>query len=342
MAFTSFSFKLMVFNFILIIIILFYLHKLVVTNSLLQIITQYKTKGFFYKGLGGMSNIILGYYSCVYLSILMNRYFRMNYISILGKYYVMPKFFFANVSFKNIYVLNENKLIKQYLQLENKTNVLLSTCHDILENIIPLCILNITKCIFINLKSKNYIHEIYKLRKKLITELLIPNRKLEDIYSKFRNNNRGFLIGIHIRTSIYSDFKEKSNRFYNNKTEQKYFYAIDHVIKKYKNKNKILYIISDSSIIKYKFLKSYERFRYKNFYSYNTTISHNLNDFSIIEQYILSKCNVIIGSCSSTFTLVSVFRYLNSYYAIEGVKYSSRGIINGKCGYKLDYNHILF
>lgn len=54
------------------------------------------------------------------------------------------------------------------------------------------------------------------------------------------------------------------------------------------------------------------------------------------------KCNIIIGSWASTYTLLSVYRYLNEYYATGGVRYSSRGNIIGKCGYKLDYNHYLF
>lgn len=309
--------------------------------SLLKLITIFKTKGLFFRGTAGMSNNILGYYSSVYLSILMKRYFRMNYISKIEKYYKIPHIFFTNKSFSHFYNVNEINITMQYKLLENKTDIVLYTNHDILENIIPLCKLNITKCLYINIRKENYIHEVYKLRKKLITEFLIPKRILFNIYNNFKKDRTVFVVGIHIRTSIYSDFKEYSNLFYNSETEEKYYSAISYVLNKYKKKKKRLYIISDSSRIKYKFKKKYSKYVYKTFYN-NITISHNINDISIIEQYILSKCNVIIGSCGSTYTLLSVFRYLHEYYAIEGVKYHSRGRIKGKCAYKLDYNHFLF
>lgn len=289
-----------------------------------------------------MSNIILGYYSCVYFSILMKRFFKMNYIKKLGLYYKMPNSFFTNLTISNYELVDEIGIISQFLLLKNRTNVYLSTCHDILETIIPLCRKKIAKCIYINLKNKNYIHEIYKLRQKLITKLLIPKKLLLNEYTVYKEKNVGYLIGIHIRTSIYSDFKERSFRFYNNETERLYHKAIKYIIKKYENKNIKFYIISDSTKIKLKFIKQYNKFIQNNIITKKTKISHTINDVSIIEQYILSKCNVIIGSCESTFTLLSVFRYLHDYYAIEGVEYSSRGKIRGKCGYELDYNHHLF
>lgn len=289
-----------------------------------------------------MSNTIMGYYSCVYYSIMMRRYFKMEYINKLDKYYDIPKFFFTNTTHNKYEKVKERSIANQYKYLENRTNIFLTTCHDILEDIIALCKLNITNCLYINLMNKNYIHEIYKLRKKLIKELLFPKRLLLNIYSKFRNKNEGYLIGIHIRTSIYSDFREKSLRFYNSETEYKYIYAIEYILNKVKKKKFTLYIISDSTKIKNKFIKKYNKYIFKKINNYSERISHSINDLSIIEQYILSKCNVIIGSCASTYTFLSVFRYLNKFYAIEGLLYSGRGIIRGKCAYQLDYNHFLF
>lgn len=325
----------------IIIVLVFYVCYYAKNNSIVNIISHFTSLKLFYRGFGGMSNIILGYYSSVYLAIMMKRHFKMEYIYILNKYYKIPSILITNTTHTHFEVINEKGIKNQYLLLENRTNIYLTTCHDILEEIIPLCIINISKCIFINLNSKNYIHEIYKLRRKLIKELLIPKNILINIYTKFRKKNIGFLIGIHIRTSIYSDFKEKDLRFYDNKTDAKYYYAIDYIIKKYKHKNIKLYIISDSTKIKYIFKKKYKKYICKYIYNNISTISHNLNDLSITQQYILSNCKVIIGSCASTYTLLSVFRYLHNYYAISALAYSGRGKIQGKCGYKLDYNHIL-
>lgn len=331
-----------IYHILSIIILLCLFKSLYINVTFLNIVTKYKEKTLYYRGLGGMSNIILGYYSTVYLSILMNRNFKMKYIRKLNKYYKMPDIFFTNDTIKGYKIINENSITSQFAKVENDTFIYISTCHDILENIIPLCVLNITKCLFINLKNKNLIHELYKLRRQLIAELLVPKSTLLYTYKIFKKKNIGFLIGIHIRTSIYSDFKERDLRFYNNETEKLYIQVIDYVIKKYLRKNKKLYIISDSRNIKYKFKEKYNKYILKDIFSNNTIVSHSINDMSIIEQYLLSKCNVIIGSCASTFTLLSVFRYLNEYYAIEGLLYSGRGKIRGKCGYELDYNHHLF
>lgn len=247
----------------------------------------------------------------------------------------MPNFFFTNItSTKYIYV-NIKNLKSIYILLEHKINIFLTTYFDILEGIIPLCKSNITKCLYINIRHINNIHEIYKLRKKLINELLIPKKTLQNLYTRIKNDNKGFIIGIHIRTAIYSDFKENDYRFYNNETEHLYFHAIQNVLQKYKKKRKKLYIISDSTKIKYKFMKKYNKFVIIDMNLYNEKISHNINDLSIKEQFVLSNCNVIIGSCASTFTLLSVFRNLNDYYAIQGVN-------KGSCGYALDNKHLLF
>lgn len=339
---TNKIFSISYYNFIIILLLLLIYNYKVKEFSFLEIISYFKIKGLYFKGEGGMSNIILGYYSCVYLSIMMKRFFKMSYIIKLRKYYKMPYRFFTNISSNKFDRIYENKLTTQFVLMENKSYIFISTCHDLLELIVPLCRINIAKCVNIDLRRKNYIHEIYKLRKKLIEELLIPKRILLNTYNNFRKLNLGFVIGVHIRTSIYSDFKERDLRFFNNETERIYYNAIDYALKKYKRKRIILYIISDSSNIKYKFKKRYKYIIHKSINNKSDFINHNLNDLSIIEQYILSTCNIIVGSCASTFTLLSVFRYLQEYYAIEGVKYSNRGMIKGRCGYELDYNHYLF
>lgn len=310
-------------------------------NSITYSLSLYKDYSLFYNGVGGMSNIILGYYSYAYLSLLMNRFYKVNDLNfkIINLYYHIPKIFLIKNSSSN-YIYVKKISLKIFNRFKSEKIIRLSSCHDILEFCVYLCNRNLLVCKFINSKSNNIVHEIYKLRKKLLNELLPPRKSLKSIYNNFKNKNVGLIVGVHIRTAIYSDFHEKDYRFYNNNTEKLYNAAIKYVINKLKYNIFSLYIISDSSKIKREFNKEYSK--YKSFSLIeNITISHSVNKYSLIEQYILSECDIIIGSCSSTYTLLSVFRYLKEYYAIEGLKYSIRGKIKGKCNYELDFNHHL-
>lgn len=302
---------------------------------------RYKNYKMHFKGMSGMSNIVLGYYSCAYLSLVMKRLYKISSLYLLDNYFNIPKLFIENNTLLNYKYINDIS-INLYCSFSNHLDVAVTTCHDILESTVNLCRAGVAKCYIINIFNNNYIHEIYKLRKKLLQELLYPKSILINVYKNFKKNNPGFIIGVHIRTSILSDFHEKSKRFYDNITELLYHKAIKYVSNKYRNKKIKIYIISDSSLIKNKFMKIYKNNTYENILYKRTKISHNINDISIKEQYILSKCDVIIGSCASTYTLLSVFRYLHEYYAIAGLQYSNRGFIKGMCGYSLDYNHQLF
>lgn len=74
-------------------------------------------------------------------------------------------------------------------------NIFVFTHHDLLESSIELCKMKILKCI------------------------IIFRRSLNNIYKEFSSSNNQYVVGLNIRTSIYSDFKEKCYMFYNNETE---------------------------------------------------------------------------------------------------------------------------
>lgn len=310
-------------------------------KQILNTLLGFKKNGLHFRGLGGMSNIILGYYSSAYLSIIMKRYYKFCNINNLKKYYCFHQAFFTNdTCISSKYITNISQ--QEYILFKPKKNIYISTFYDILESCIELCLNKITRCYFINIYSTNILHEIYKLRKKLLYELLPPNRKLTETFKTCIGNRNYFLVGIHIRTAIYSDFGENERRFYNNHSKELYFKAINYVITKYDSMKLRLYIISDSSKIRDMFSKKYKKYLSHCDINKNKKINHNINEVSVKEQYILSKCNVIIGSCASTFTLLSVFRYLHEFYAIEGVNYPLKGKIKGKCCYKLDSTHHIF
>lgn len=167
---------------------------------------------------------------------------------------------------------------------------------------------NLTNNLKILIKQKQ--KEQITLEMLLHQIFLKPTKDITNYIKTFKKyTKKYYVIGIHIRTGYLSDFGEKDKRFYNNNTISLYKSIINNIINKYKTSR--LYIISDSTLVRQYLSKLYKN-KLLNLLipgkiCHARSSMRGNQEFNecvvklIAENYILSECNVIIGSRKSTY-----------------------------------------
>lgn len=237
------------------------------------------------------------------------------------------------VSFRSIFIVNWKQLLYYYklpinIFISAKNNCLLRTFNrkniNVLEDLKKGHSIKIytyhsyTSYITLFYNITNQIKENIKKNKRKYTDVdmyiqdkfLVPTTYIYQYINDFKKKKKDFyIIGVHIRTGYLSDFGEKDNRFYNNNTLIKYIKTINRIVKS--NNFPKIYIISDSTKIREYLITLYHRLIF-NFTipgkichsGYSMHKNKNINECIIklvAENYILSECNILIGSRRSTY-----------------------------------------
>lgn len=188
-------------------------------------------------------------------------------------------------------------------------------------------------CHIISLKDDNVINKYIPTRKKQVNTCefteefrkylnkLKPKKNILEKISSVVNSFNGKILGIHIRTTDTINRKDKTETYHDKLcglrtggfSNVDYFTAIKYIEKFLKNNQEWkIYLSVDCHIIeklftnkfKNKILKLEEPFgeTYESKFDMN---SHNGIKNGICEMYILSKCNKIVGTPSSSFSLMA-------------------------------------
>lgn len=216
---------------------------------------------------------------------------------------------------KSLFIQHHNRIKTNTYNRKNNTilnllkineSIAIYTFHSFTNSVLQYY--NLTKNLKILIKQKQKYH--ISLDMILQKIFLQPTERINNYIRQFKYyTKRNCIVGIHIRTGYLSDFGEKDKRFFNNKSIALYINTINRVISKYRNCK--LFIISDSTIVKDYFFSIYKNRILK--YTISGKICHaryamhgdvKLNECVvklIAENYLLSECEIIIGSRKSTF-----------------------------------------
>lgn len=221
-------------------------------------------------------------------------------------YFHFPKFLFIqNYNLFNTVVFNrKNSSILNLLR--RNISIKIFTYHSFTSSV--LYYYNLSNHLKLLMKEKQY--KNMNLDNILSLIFLKPKDNINKHLKKFKKiSKRDYILGIHIRTGYLSDFGEKARIFFSNKSISLYIKNINRIINKYKKYK--LYIISDSTLIKEYFTTLYKHRVLK--FSIPGKICHakdgmhgkkELNECVvklIAENYVLSECNILIGSKRSTY-----------------------------------------
>lgn len=283
--------------------------KFVHINSL-----RYKTAIFFYPFIGcGFANKITALVSSFLLSFLSSYpVYIIKWYDLLY-YYRLPRSMFLQVSYINQLVTFNRKNTTILTLLNKNISIKIYTYHSFISSVVLRY--NLTKDL-INIVKKESNKGI-RLESFLHNIFLRPsNHIIENINKFIKIKMNLYTIGIHIRTGYLSDFGEKDFRFFNNNSIATYYNKINSLL--LDNKYSKLLIISDSSVIRRQFIEKYNK------YILNFTIHGNIcharysmhgkakeNECVvklISENYILSYCNILIGSKKSSYFSLACMR----------------------------------
>lgn len=278
---------------------------------------NYKNKNsyiLYYPFIGcGYANKIPTLVSSLFLSLVsFHPIYIVSWPQLLFYLYLPKSIFIHKYNLTNVKVYNgKNKSILNLLK-ENVT-VKIFNYHSYTKDI--LCFYYLTYKLNLLIKGKK--NKIVALDNVLNLIFLKPKENINKYINHFiRITKKDYIVGIHIRTGYLSDFGEKGRIFFNNNSTSLYIYYIKRVVKMY-NKCKI-FIISDSTVT-----KEYFSILFKNRilnYSIPGKICHAKDTMHsgatynqcvvklIAENYILSKCNILIGSGRSTYFAIACKR----------------------------------
>lgn len=220
---------------------------------------------------------------------------------------------------KSMFIQHYNNTNTYTYGIKNRSNI---TILDLLKNNYTIKIYTIhrfTTFVLYYYNLTNNLKMIIKEKQKeyvtldgLLYQIFFrPTKSITNYINIFKRHAvKKFIVGVHIRTGYLSDFGERDRRFYNNNSMALYINTINRIINSHTNSK--LFIISDSSTIKNNLSNIYKRYLVK--YSIPGEICHARRDAMhgnmklnecvvklITENYLLSECNVIIGSDKSSY-----------------------------------------
>lgn len=146
----------------------------------------------------------------------------------------------------------------------------------------------------------------------------IISNKVEKFIKKINNN---YIIGLHIRTGIYADFKEYAPWFGGINSTNKFIQLVLNETK-YHNNTKWI-VCADSSHITKQFKIIYKKYilNYNDYFNYPASLKHSrdyiLKKYNIyassvlIEIELLSKCNYLLLSAGSMVSRMAYIRNIN-------------------------------
>lgn len=258
----------------------------------------------------GYGNKIRVLISCIILSLVsFHPLYIINWPQLL-LYFHLPKSMFIryyNNANTNVYCINNICNTKILNLLKNNYTIKIYTIHRFTTSILHYYNLTNNLKFFVKEKQKEYI----TLDGLIYQKFFIPTKTITNYINNFKRHiTKNFIVAAHIRTGYLSDFGEKDRRFYNNNSMDLYINTINRYIKSHVNSK--VFIISDSSTIKNYFSNIYKKYLIK--YSIPGKICHarretmhgnmKLNECVvklITENYLLSECNIIIGSIKSSY-----------------------------------------
>lgn len=266
-----------------------------------------KSRILFYPFIGcGYSNKIPTLLSSILLSLVSyHPMFIINWSQLLYYFHLPKSLFLQNYIFSNTVTYNRNnKSILNLLKIG--ITIKIYTFHSYSSYV--LLLYNLTNNLYKLIQNGNNKH--ISLEMILEKEFLKPTNVILRYIKSFKQKAKNYyIIGIHIRTGYLSDFGEKDSRFFNNQSFSLYINAMNRIINQtVKSK---LFIISDSTVTKKYLFKKYRNILLN--FDIPGKICHardsmhgklELNECVvklIAENYILSECNIIIGSGRSTY-----------------------------------------
>lgn len=286
-----------------------------------MMINKIKNKSIilFYPFIGcGYANKIPTLISSILLSLVsLHPVYIVNWKDLSYYFYFPLSLFIQRYVYNNYYIYNrKNSTILSLLKFN--ITIKIYTYHTFSKSV--LSYYNLTPNLKIVLKQRQ--KEFITLDMLLNQIFLKPTNIINNYIKHFQKYRRKYnIIGVHIRTGYLSDFGEKDHRFFNNNSIALYIHTINKTINK--NNKSMLYIISDSTLIREYLYKIYKN-RVVN-YTVPGKICHARESMHgklevnkcvvklIAENYILSECNTIIGSGSSTYFAMACKRKRINY-----------------------------
>lgn len=290
----------------------YYIKNNIIRHYIIQNIKIKKKIIFSVSKRSGMCNNLRGIISTIFLSYLYRINFILNGWSSIIHYFnfpvelIMNDYITVNITFKrfnrNIYsLLEKENIIINIVDIYGYVDILLNNKNKYKEIIQFKKLYNKNK-----ITSKDVHSIIYK-------EFFSPSNRVLFYLNLFnKNRNKRDVVGIHIRSGLFSHYRENYfqnvdiNFFYKTAREAMNNYSISYV-----------FPISDNihflNAVKYYFKKSIINIQFKGkiIHSKFSLYKNNVNNDSlriVSEFIILSSCNFIIGTMKSSFSTEACYR----------------------------------
>lgn len=291
----------------------------------------------------GLCNKLMGYYSSAYLALGMNLSYYISCWDCFRTYFQIPSILFDyNCDSDEIIHFNGSIFREKDIEIvKQHETYIISTVYDLLESFVEICEKNQTKwfhCYSLDIEYRFY-DTVWNLRRLIQYEFLHPVKSIRNTIQKFyKIKKSSIILGIHIR------FHEK---FFNNYIWHLYIHKTLELLEKYKNLK--LYVISDNEGIYYDFISIFKEYiiKYKIpglFIHVGKTIFQP-NNISVIksisENFVLSLCDFIMGSCGSTYLYLALNRFNKKYIMIPGLFPAGRAKLYNNCNYFIPNTNVI-
>lgn len=283
----------------------------------------------------GLCNKLMGYYSSAYLALGMNLSYYLSCWQSFKTYFQIPSIIFDyecdrddNIHFNgSVFSESDIKGIKK------RDIYVISTYYDLLESFVEICERNRTDslyCYGLDYSSQ-YSDRIWNLRRLVQDQFLHPVKSIRNYINKFfKIKISQVVLGIHIRVH---------ERFFSNYTWHLYIHKTLKLLDKYKNLK--IYVISDNEGIYYDFMSIFKqnviKYKVPGLYIHVGRAIFEPNNGSvskaISENYILSLCDYIMGSCGSTYLYLALNRFNKKYLVIPALYPAGRAKLEYNCNY---------